>query len=150
VSAEGTAFSHTAVLSNALGIPAVVSLSTLPVGIVEGATIVVDGDEARIYVNPTRALLDVFEQQMERQKALSAELMKNRDLPAQTPDGVRLPLYANIGLDSDIDLARNSEAEGVGLYRTEYQFLLRDAFPVEEEQYQSYRQLLERFAPRYS
>jgi phosphotransferase system enzyme I (PtsP) len=51
-------------------------------------------------------------------------------------------------LDSDIDLARNSEAEGVGLYRTEYQFLLRDAFPVEEEQYQSYRQLLESFAPK--
>ena len=85
---------------------------------------------------------------MERQKALSAALIKNRDLPAQTLDGVRLPLYANIGLDSDIDPARNSEAEGVGLYRTEYQFLLRDVFPVEEEQYQSYRQLLEGFAPR--
>lgn len=148
VSAEGTAFSHTAVLSNALGIPAVVSLSSLPVGLVEGATIVLDGDEARIYVNPSRALLDAFEEQMERQKALSAALIKNRDLPAQTLDGVRLPLYANIGLDSDIDPARNSEAEGVGLYRTEYQFLLRDVFPVEEEQYQSYRQLLEGFAPR--
>jgi phosphotransferase system enzyme I (PtsP) len=148
VSAEGSAFSHSAVLSNALGIPAVVSLSSLPVGLIEGATIVVDGDEARIYVNPPRALLDAFAQQMEGQKALSAELMKNRDLPAQTVDGVRLPLYANIGLDSDIDLARNSQAEGVGLYRTEYQFLLRDAFPVEEEQYQSYRQLLESFAPR--
>jgi phosphotransferase system, enzyme I, PtsP len=148
VSHQGSAFSHTAVLANALGIPAVMSLSSLPVGLVEGTTIVVDGDEARIYVNPSRTLLDAFEQQMDGQKALSAELMKSRDQPAQTVDGVRLPLFANIGLDSDIDLARNCEAEGVGLYRTEYQFLLRDAFPVEEEQYQSYRQLLEGFAPR--
>ena len=148
VSHQGSAFSHTAVLANALGIPAVMSLSSLPVGLVEGTTIVVDGDEARIYVNPSRALRDAFEQKMDGQKALSAELMKSRDLPAQTVDGVRIPLYANIGLDSDIDLARNCEAEGVGLYRTDYQFLLRDAFPVEEEQYQSYRQLLEGFAPR--
>lgn len=85
---------------------------------------------------------------MSQQEALCAQFMKNRDLPAQTLDGVRLPLHANIGLDSDIGLARNSEAEGVGLYRTEYQFLLRDAFPVEDEQYQSYRQLLEDFTPK--
>jgi phosphotransferase system enzyme I (PtsP) len=115
---------------------------------VEGATIAIDGDEARIYVNPSRTLLDAFEQQLEGQKALSAELMENRNMPAQTVDGVRIPLNANIGLDSDIDLVSNSEAEGVGLYRTEYQFLLRDAFPAEEEQYQSYRQLLEGFSPR--
>jgi phosphotransferase system enzyme I (PtsP) len=148
VSHQGSAFSHTAVLANALGIPAVVSLSSLPLALVDGATMVVDGDEARIYLNPSRTLLDVFEQRMSQQEGLYAQFMKNRDLPAQTVDGVRLPLHANIGLDADIDLARNSEAEGVGLYRTEYQFLLRDAFPVEEEQYQGYRQLLEAFMPK--
>ena len=148
VSQQGSAFSHTAVLANALGIPAVVSLSSLPLGLVDGATMVVDGDEARIYPNPSRTLLDAFEMRMSQQEALCAQFMKNRDLPAQTLDGVRLPLHANIGLDSDIGLARNSEAEGVGLYRTEYQFLLRDAFPVEDEQYQSYRQLLEDFTPK--
>ena len=148
VSHQGSAFSHTAVLANALGIPAVVSLSSLPLDLVDGATMVVDGDEARIYPNPSRTLLDAFEMRMSQQEALCAQFMKNRDLPAQTLDGVRLPLHANIGLDSDIGLARNSEAEGVGLYRTEYQFLLRDAFPVEDEQYQSYRQLLEDFTPK--
>ena len=148
VSHQGSAFSHTAVLANALGIPAVVSLSSLPLDLVDGATMVVDGDEARIYPNPSRTLLDAFEMRMSQQEALCAQFMKNRDLPAQTVDGVRLPLHANIGLDSDIGLARNSEAEGVGLYRTEYQFLLRDAFPVEDEQYQSYRQLLEDFTPK--
>jgi phosphotransferase system enzyme I (PtsP) len=148
VSHQGSAFSHTAVLANALGIPAVVSLSSLPLDLVDGATMVVDGDEAGIYPNPSRTLLDAFEMRMSQQEALCAQFMKNRDLPAQTLDGVRLPLHANIGLDSDIGLARNSEAEGVGLYRTEYQFLLRDAFPVEDEQYQSYRQLLEDFTPK--
>ena len=145
---HGAALSHTAVLAHALGIPAVVSLSTLPVGLIEGCTIVVDGDEGRVYVNPSRPTVDAFERRIGEQKALSARLMAHRDRPAQTPDGVRLHLYANIGLDADIDAALNSGAEGVGLYRTEYQFLLRDAFPVEEEQYQSYRQLLEAFAPQ--
>ena len=70
----------------------------------------VDGDEARIYLNPSRTVLDAFEQRMSQQEALCAQSMKNRDLPAQTVDGVRLPLHANIGLDADIDLARNSEA----------------------------------------
>ena len=69
VSRQGSAFSHTAVLANALGIPAVVSLSSLPVGLVEGCTMVVDGDEARIYVNPSRPLLDAFEQRIERAKS---------------------------------------------------------------------------------
>jgi phosphotransferase system enzyme I (PtsP) len=145
---HGTTLSHTAVLARALGIPAVVSLSSLPIGLVEGHTMVVDGDQGRIYVNPSHLTVDVFERRIGEQKAFSAQLKTHRDSPAQTPDGFRLPLYANIGLDSDIDLARNSEAEGVGLYRTEYQFLLREAFPAEEEQYQSYRQLLEAFAPQ--
>ncbi len=145
---KGTALSHTAVLAHALGIPAVVSLSSLPIGLVEGCTMVVDGDEGRIYVNPSGSTVDAFERRIGEQKALSARLMARSDLPARTPDGVRLPLYANIGLDSDINMARNSGAEGVGLYRTEYQFLLGEAFPVEEEQYQSYRRLLEAFAPQ--
>jgi phosphotransferase system enzyme I (PtsP) len=109
---------------------------------------VVDGDEARIYVNPSRDVLEAFEVRIGEQKALSTQIRTGRGMPAQTLDGVRVTLHANIGLVSDIDLARNSEAEGVGLYRTEYEFLLRDAFPVEEEQYQSYRQLLEGFSPK--
>lgn len=148
VSQQGSAYSHAAVLANALGIPAVVSLSSLPLGLVDGVAMVLDGDEARICLNPSPTLLDTFEQRIRRQQALSRQFMENRDLPAQTVDGVLLPLYANIGLESEIDLARNSEAEGVGLYRTEYQFLLRDIFPLEEEQLQNYRQLLEGFAPK--
>jgi len=90
----------------------------------------------------------VFQQRISDEKALSERLIALRDVPAETPDGVRLPLYANIGLASDIVAAQNSGAEGVGLYRTEYPFLLRKDFPIEGEQYQIYRELLESFAEK--
>jgi phosphotransferase system enzyme I (PtsP) len=145
---QGTVLSHTAILAHALGIPAVVSLASMPVGLIEGCTMGVDGDDGRIYVNPSRTVIDAIEQRIADQQALSDRLTALHDLPAQTPDGVVLPLYANIGLDSDTDAARQSSAEGVGLIRTEYQFLLREAFPIEEEQYRSYREVLKAFAPK--
>ena len=109
---------------------------------------VVDGYEARIYIQPSRKVLEAFQQRISEEKALSERLVALRDLPAETPDGIRLPLYANIGLVSDTAAALDSGAEGVGLYRTEYPFLLREAFPVEGEQYQIYRELLESFAEK--
>jgi phosphotransferase system enzyme I (PtsP) len=90
----------------------------------------------------------MYQQRASAEKALSDRLAALRDAPAETEDGVRLPLYANIALVSDGLAARSSGAEGVGLYRTEYLFLLREVFPVEEEQYAIYRDLLESFAPK--
>jgi phosphotransferase system, enzyme I, PtsP len=145
---RGSALSHTAVLARALGIPAVVSLASLPIGRLNGCEMVVDGYQGRIYVRPSHKVLEAFQQRISEAKALSQHLIALRDVPAETPDGVRLPLYANIGLVSDIVAAQNSGAEGVGLYRTEYPFLLREAFPVEGEQYQIYRELLESFAEK--
>lgn len=145
---HGSALSHSTILARAMGIPAVVSLSSLPVANLEGRAVAVDGDQGRICIQPSRVVLDAFERRIREQMALTDRLAALRGLPAETPDGVRLPLYANIGLDSDTEVARSSEAEGVGLYRTEYQFLLRDSFPVEDEQYEVYRQLLQAFAPR--
>jgi phosphotransferase system, enzyme I, PtsP len=148
VCTHGSALSHAAILARALGIPAVVSLLSLPISHLEGRTIIVDGDQGRVYIHPPHSTLEAFERRAAERKAISGRLIGLRDLPAETPDGVRLPLYANIGLASDIETAWSSGAEGVGLYRTEYLFLLRESFPVEDEQYQIYRQLLEAFAPK--
>ena len=144
---HGSALSHTAVMARALGIPAVVSLAPLPIGRLDGREMVIDGDQGRIYIEPSPAVLDAFRRLIGEEQARSERLMALRDLPAETPDGFRLPLYANIGLVSDTVAARDGGAEGIGLYRTEYRFLSRDAFPLEDEQYQIYREVLENFAP---
>jgi phosphotransferase system enzyme I (PtsP) len=148
VSVHGSALSHTAVLARALGIPAVVSAASLPTGSLDGCEMIVDGYEGRIYVKPSHRVLEAFRQRVRDEKALSERLSALRDTPSETPDGVRLPLYANIGLVSDVAAARRNGAEGVGLYRTEYPFLLREAFPTEDEQYEIYRGLLESFPQR--
>jgi phosphotransferase system enzyme I (PtsP) len=145
---RGSALSHTAVMARALGIPAVVSLAPLPIGRLDGCEMVIDGDRGRLYLEPSPAVRAAFLRHIGEEEARSERLMALRDLPAETPDGFRLPLYANIGLVSDTVAARDSGAEGVGLYRTEYHFLIREAFPLEDEQYQIYRQVLEDFAPR--
>jgi len=148
VSRRGSALSHTAVLARALGIPAVVGLTALPIGRLDGCEMVVDGNQGRIYIQPSRAVADAFQRHISEAEALAARLETLRDLPAETLDGVRLPLYANIGLVAELAPALNSGAEGVGLYRTEFPFLVRESFPVEDEQYQLYREVLESFAPK--
>lgn len=144
---HGSALSHTAVMARALGIPAVVSLAPMPIGRLDGCEMVIDGDQGRIYIEPSPVVVDAYQQLMGEQQARFERLAALRDLPAETPDGVRLPLYANAGLASDIVAAKDSGAEGIGLYRTEYCFLLREALPLEDEQYQIYREVLEDFTP---
>jgi phosphotransferase system, enzyme I, PtsP len=84
--------------------------------------------------------------QAERQRNI--ELATFRDLPAQTADGVPVSLNVNIGLLSELKAVTDTGADGVGLYRSEYAFMVRHAFPLEEEQYQTYREVLQSFAPK--
>ena len=84
---------------------------------------------------------------MREEVELSKELSALRELPAITPDNVGIPLYINSGLLADATPSRNSGAEGVGLYRTEYPFMVRDRFPGEDEQCHIYRQVLKSFSP---
>lgn len=144
---RGSVLSHTAILARGLGIPAVMGIG-LPIGYLEGRRIVIDGDQGSVYVEPSRAMLDEFQQRMREQEAISGRLAALRTLPAETLDGVQIPLYVNMGLDAGDAAALNSGAEGVGLYRTEFFFLSRETLPVEDEQYLRYRNLLQAFAPR--
>jgi phosphotransferase system enzyme I (PtsP) len=88
-----------------------------------------------------------FQRLQAEEAELSNELQSLIGLPAETTDGVKIPLYANTGLLTDITPSLRCGAEGVGLYRTEVPFLVRDRFPSEEEQRRTYRQVLEAFAP---
>jgi len=147
VSMRGSANSHTAILARAMGIPAVVGVEDLPLKQMPDQTLVVDGYNGRIYVNPHADLLTRFEALLAEDQALSAELAPLADSPAATMDGVAMPLWVNTGVAADVQRAREFGAEGVGLYRTEVSFLLRDRFPSEEEQRQLYREQLEAFHP---
>jgi len=100
-----------------------------------------------LFVRPSDAIRKEFQRLQQEEAELTDELQELIELPSQTLDGKRLPLYANTGLLTDITPSLRCGAEGVGLYRTEVPFLVRDRFPGEEEQRRTYRQVLEAFAP---
>ncbi len=147
VSARGSSASHVAILARALGIPAVMGVDDLPVSRLEGQPLVVDGYQSRVFVRPSAAIRQEFDRLQKEEAELSEELLDLIELPAETTDGVAVPLYANTGLLTDITPSLRCGAEGVGLYRTEIPFMMRDRFPGEEEQRRTYRQVLEAFAP---
>ena len=147
VSARGSSASHVAILARALGIPAVMGLDDLPVSRLEGQELVVDGYQARLFVRPSAAIRSEFLRLQHEEAQLSRELQDLIELPAATLDGVHVPLLANTGLLADITPSLRCGAAGVGLYRTEVPFLVRDRFPGEEEQRRTYRQVLEAFVP---
>jgi phosphotransferase system enzyme I (PtsP) len=147
VSARGSSASHVAILARALGVPAVMGVEDLPVSRLEGQEVVVDGYQARLFVRPSKAIRAEFLRLQREEHELSRELQDLIGLPACTVDGIHVPLHANTGLLTDITPSLRCGAEGVGLYRTEVPFLVRDRFPGEEEQRRTYRQILEAFAP---
>jgi phosphotransferase system, enzyme I, PtsP len=145
---KGSALSHIAIICRALGIPAVMGLTDLPIGYLEDCEIAVDGSRGAVCINPSRADINEFQQRIQEQKAISAQLETLRDLPSNTADGTPVPLYVNLGIGADEAPTHVDECEGVGLYRTEFFFIPRDTLPTEEEQYRIYRSLLESFAPK--
>lgn len=147
VSMRGSANSHTAILARAMGIPAVVGVEDLPLKQLPDRQLVVDGYNGRVYVNPHPDLLSRFEGLLAEDEALFEELAPLAEQPAATSDGHAVPLWVNTGVAADVQRAREFGAEGVGLYRTEVSFLLRDRFPSEEEQRQLYREQLEALHP---
>jgi len=148
VSARGTGASHVALLARGLGIPAVFGVSNLPLDRLNGRQVVVDGYSGRVCIQPSPPLREQYLKLAREEAELSQYLQELRDQPTETPDGYRLALHTNSGLFADIAAARDSGAEGVGLYRSELHFFLRDSFPAEDEQTATYQKVLRTMAPR--
>lgn len=148
ISAKGSANSHVAILARAMRVPTVMGVGDAPIFELQDKEIIVDGYYGQIYVSPSDSLRHEFERIIQEEKKLDATLEEIRDLPALTTDGHRVGLMVNTGLGADISISLAAGAEGVGLYRTEIPFLMRDRFPSGEEQRIIYRQLLASFAPR--
>lgn len=148
VSVQGSANSHLAILARAMGIPTVMGATDLPYDKIQGADLILDGYSGEVFFNPASELIDQFEAVRDEELELSRELETFNDLPCETIDKHRVPLLVNTGLMADVALSLKRGAEGIGLYRTEVPFLLRDRFPSEEEQRVIYREQLKAFAPR--
>lgn len=148
VSAAGSGSSHAAILARAMGVPAVMGVAQMPVGRMQGRLLVVDAYRGRVYADPTPAVYKEYQRLLREERALGAEVEALRGLPSETTDGHLLPLYLNTGLVNEMEVGEQAEVEGVGLYRTEVPFMVRDRFPGEDSQMQNYRRVLEAFAPK--
>jgi phosphotransferase system enzyme I (PtsP) len=148
VSRRGSASSHVAILARGMGVPAAVGVLELPVSRLEGCSMIVDGYRGRVYVEPSTTVAAEYRRLAAEERAFSAELEALRGQPSETTDGFSLPLYLNTGLVVEQRPLGIDESAGVGLYRTELPFMVRDRFPGEETQRRHYRQVLATFAPR--
>ncbi len=145
---RGSVVSHTAVLARSLGIPAVMGLGPRDVRSLDGHPIIVDGYRGRVFIDPLPAVIQEYRRLIQHEGLLSKKLAGFRDLTATTTDHVQVRLGLNVGLLTDIDVAANLGVDEVGLYRSEFPFMSRDTFPMEQEQYEIYRKVLKAFAPK--
>lgn len=146
--AFGGPTSHSAILAKSLGIPAVVGLGEKILQWHDGATLIVDGERGRVWLNPSDAQLMEYTKKIETRHAASAAASSTQDEPAVTRDGHRVEIAANIGSVKDAQLAVTKGAEAVGLFRTEFLFLDRRDAPGEDEQYETYRAVGQALAGR--
>ena len=145
VTEKGNIYSHAAIMAKSLGIPAVLGVS----GLIKAANvrdeIIVDGSSGHVYLNPDSSIKKEYVRLEQDYTCRMKELEGLRDLPAVTADGTAITLSANIGLISDVRVANMHGAAGVGLYRTEFPYMARTAFPNRTEQAVIYSRILDGF-----
>jgi phosphotransferase system enzyme I (PtsI) len=139
--------SHTAIIAKSLGVPAIVGLKNATLKITNGDFLIVDGQKGLLIINPTPATRELYVKEQSQIHASMEKLDDLRDLPAQTTDGKKITLLANLELSNEIPTVKKYGAEGVGLYRTEFLYMNRLDLPTEEEQYQAYKKVVEAVNP---
>jgi phosphoenolpyruvate-protein phosphotransferase (PTS system enzyme I) len=138
----GGATSHTAILARSMAIPAIVGLHDARAMVRDGETVIVDGFRGVVVVNPAPGVLDEYRFKRSQLELERSKLKRLLSTPSRTIDGVDISLQANIELPSDVEVALEDGAEGVGLFRTEFLYLDRRDMPSEDEQFEAYRKVL--------
>lgn len=133
---------HTAIVAKGLELPAVVGIGAFLDSVGSSAKVIIDGDRGRVIINPDEGTLESYRERLERRQTLSARLAQLRDLPAETADGVRIRLNANIEFPHETDSCLERGADGIGLYRTEFLYLSSEVEPSEEDHYEAYSQVV--------
>lgn len=147
ITEKGGPTSHTAILARSLGIPAVSGLENAAEILADGEMVCLDGDTGTVVIDPAPATQEAFIKRRQALQEEKRELEQLRELPAMTRDGLDVELWGNVGKPEDAAAVLESGGTGVGLFRTEFLFLGCQQPPSEEEQYLSYRKILEGMMP---
>ena len=149
VTANGSVLSHTAILARGMGIPAIVGVGEeFLQAVQEGELLIADGKSGRVIASPDLSAIEATNIRLAAQSLRQAEWERQSRLDSVTADGRRVHLFANIGSLGEIDTLSRVNAEGIGLFRSEFLFLEKNRCPSEGEQYAAYRQVLEKMAGR--
>ena len=140
--------SHTAIVAKGMELPAVVGIGAFLDSVGSGDQVIIDGDRGRVIIHPDAETVASYEERLERRRSLSARLAELRDLPAETADGVRIRLNANIEFPHETAACLERGADGIGLYRTEFLYLSSEEEPSEEDHYQAYSQVVKEMQGR--
>ncbi len=143
VTAKGSVNSHTAILARTMGIPAVVNVGEELLQMRDGDEIIVDGFEGKVYLSPDRQTLIDMKEKQKKDLEAKALLQRNKGMDNVTQDGVRIDIFANIQGPREVGSALLNDAGGIGLFRSEFLYLDRDAPPDEEEQFLVYKTVLQ-------
>ena len=142
VSLKGSVNSHAAIMARALGIPAVMGLDELPLFHWQSQRLIVDGYRGQILVGPAEAIVAEYQALISEDAQLSARYQSEMHLNAQSACGTPFSLMVNAGLAIELESAQPSYTDGIGLYRTEFPFIMRNRFPTEAEQIELYKKVL--------
>jgi phosphotransferase system enzyme I (PtsI) len=134
--------SHTAIMARALALPAVLGVAGLLTQIDAGDTVIIDGTNGAVVINPKRETIARYEARQEMMEREERQLQRLKRLPAVTRDAIEITLEANLELPRELDQALAAGAEGLGLVRSEFLYMNREDLPDEEEQYAAYRGLV--------
>ncbi len=137
--------SHTAILAESFGIPAVVGLKNITEQVRNGEPIIIDGENGEVIIDPDEETIKTYTNKIAQIEKEKKELESIKFLEATTRSGKKIEVSANIGSPKDADVAIREGADGVGLFRTEFLFLNKDTAPTEEEQFEAYKTVLEKF-----
>ena len=143
----GSRTSHTAILGRSLGLPAVVGMEDAMSSIFSGETLIVDGLCGDVVVNPDDELLRHYGEKQEDYVRYRLDVIQYSNLPAETQDGFRFKIKANIEFLEEISSVISNGAEGIGLYRTEVMYLAHKELPIEEELFLAYQEVVGRMSP---
>ena len=145
---RGGVASHTSIIARTLNIPAVMGLERATSIINHDDIIIVDGTTGTVIVNPSEHTLFKTEERKERYEAYRANIARESHLPAETIDHFRLKMMGNIELPKEVASVLNYGGDGIGLYRTEFQYMRRLSFPTEEQLYEKYKEVVEIMADK--